>query len=186
MLRIVLVCMALLIICPGVMARFPDKPITPCLPKTAVGMQAQGIKNFVISQEPWRENYTATEYLLFSELTGEQIQWLGYAKEGEHYKEWYGQSAAYQGINLFYLGNRTPYGNTFVLSLLDANQEIVGRIEVDSYSLDNTWIVFITGLERYGMSDGTRYDYHPLTNPQGGICVFKIADADLRQALGWQ
>lgn len=173
-------------------------PIAPCFYRldeygnriSTVGeiasIRADGVTNMVISQEVWHQALRHNEHLALSQIEGEQVRWLDYAKQGEEWKEWYGEQAAYEGVNLFHLGAYPPYGVEMVLTLYDANKAVIGRIEAEKYDLDDTWILFITAVEPFGLTDGSRYDYHPLENPTGGACVFKVEGTDFEEALGWQ
>lgn len=123
----------------------------------------------------------------FYALEGQYIEWLGYAPKGQEHKEWQGVEYGFGGVDM------REYGEGFLIAFYSdaptfSKREIIGRIEVREYAIDDTYLLFVTTLKPYGLPDGSRYDYHVPADPRrnGEACMFRVNADDFRRALGWQ
>lgn len=157
-------------------------PIAPCLPENAALIRLEG-------EAEWTGKWVQVvrDIPAFYALEGEYIEWLGYAPKGQEYKEWQGIEYGFKNVDM------RNYGDAFLIALYSdaptfSKREVVGRIEVREYAIDDTYLLFVTTLEPFGLADGSRYDYHVPADPRknGGACMFRINADDFRQAVGWQ
>lgn len=177
--KLTLLILALLILTPSTGQAQAPKPvgIAPCLPADGTLIRLDGTAEF---GETWRQALKSNT--AFYALAGAYIPWLGYASKGHESEEWYGITAGFGGVNMML------YGDAFLISIFNADKQMVGRIEVREYFATDDYLLFFTTLKPFGLPDGTRYDYHIPADPRrnGEACMFRIKAKDFNHALGWQ
>jgi len=158
-------------------AQTDTRPIAPCLPANADLIRLEGANE-------WGETWVnvVRDMPAFYALEGEPIEWLGYAPKGQEYKEWQGVEYGFGGVDM------TKYGEQFYIMLYGtgstfAKREIIGRIEVHQYK--EQYILFMTTLHTFGLSDGSRNAYH-IFAVNGQACMFFVGKDDFNEVLGWK
>lgn len=156
--------------------------IAPCLPASPALIRLEGKDEFA---GQWAQ--VVRDIPAFYAMEGTYIEWLGYAPKGQEYKEPYGIEYGFGGVDM------REYGDSFLIAFYSdapifSKREVVGRIEVREYAIDDTYLLFVTTLKPFAMPDGSRFDYHVPADPRrnGEACMFRVNDKDFRRALGWQ
>lgn len=180
---LILFILALLIPTSGHAQQAKSVSIAPCLPDNPalIRLEYTGDAFSQASAEVVRD------IPAFYAMEGTHIEWLGYAPKGQEYKEPYGIEYGFGGVDM------RNYGDSFLIAFYSdaptfSKREIVGRIEVREYLIDDTYLLFVTTLKPYGLPDGSRYDYHVPADPRqnGQACMFRVNADDFSRALGWQ
>ena len=155
------------------------RDLSPCLPAMNTVQSVEWLPTYRTSI------YSPSAIPVIYALSGEQVQWLGYASD-QHPElsnaevaelERAGQDYGFADVNLNTIQIK---GELFLLQ--DRSTRLM-RLLVTFDPVSQRYILFATTPYQFARADGTRYDYHGFNHPHGGICMWWLNPSAFRTII---